>query len=81
MDGCVTQKGLIAQYLGHSTRLGRHDHNALAPIKRFATILYKCAQTPAVRTGAAECGHQGFGATLQVSVKLALAGRKDIREA
>src|SRR5271157_787934 len=81
MDSSVTEESLIAQHLGHSTRLGCHDHDTLALIKGFATILYKCAQPPTVRTGAAERGHQGSGATLQMSIKLSLAGRKDIREA
>src|SRR6266581_7665206 len=81
MDSGIAEKGLIAQHLGHSTRLRCHYHDALAPIKGLATILYKCAQPPTVRTGAAERGHQGFHAALLVSVKLALTGRKNIREA
>ncbi len=69
MNGSVVQDGLITQYLGQSARLRCHDYDSFAAVQGFAAILDKSPQAAS------------FSAALLVGVKLALAGREDIREA
>src|SRR5260370_1683742 len=81
MNGSVVEDGLSAQYLGQSARLRCHDYDSFAAVQGFAAILDKSPQAASIRIGAAKSGHQMFSAALLVGVKLALAGREDIREA